>query len=208
MNKILQSLIALLLIAALIFAGYQLGRQKGRSQLQTQLTENYSFVREIAELASLEVGGTSQIRSTNLANDGSWTDAFKRMFTEQTVLLSVPYSAKYGVRLNDSLVKIERKDSLVEVHLPAPMLLSLELQLNRMDVISREGMFSSINPEQYAAFHKQLYTACRAQLERNQTHINAAKESMRKIIVQYFQSFGLKAQCIFDLPARVIIPRD
>lgn len=208
MNKTLQLLIALLLIGALLFAGYQFGKRQGRDQLQTQLTENYSFVREIAELASLEVGGTSQIRSTNLANDNSWTDAFKRMFIEQTVFISVPYTAKYGVNLNDSLLQIRRKDSLVEVHLPSPTLLSLELHLDRMDAISREGYFTSTRPEAYAIFQKQLYSAARKQLENNPAHVQAARTSMEKIIIKYFESFGLHARCIFDLPTGVTIIKD
>jgi hypothetical protein len=208
MNKTLQLLIGLLLIAVLLYAGYEFGERRGRSKLQTQLTENYSFVREIAELASLEVAGTSQIRSTNLVNDNSWSDAFTRMFTEQTVYISVPYTAKYGVNLNDSSIRIRRNDSLVEVHLPAPSLLSLELHLDRMETVSREGFFTSTRPEVYAQYQKQLYSAARKQLESNPKQILAARSSLEKILVKYFESFGLHARCIFDLPTGVTIIKD
>src|SRR6188768_3317631 len=133
MARILQLLIGLLIILALIYGGYELGKKMGKNDVRTELIENYSFVREIAELASLEVSGTSTFTATNIANDGSFSDAFKKFFAEQTVHLSLPYTAKYGVDLHDSSMRIVRKDSVIEIHLPQPRLLSYELRLDRMD---------------------------------------------------------------------------
>src|SRR5437868_6987614 len=102
MSKIIRSVIALLIVLALIYGGYELGNRLGKNDVRSQLVENYSFVREIAELASLEVNGISTFTATNIANDGSFSDALKKFFAEKTVHLSVPYTAKFGIDLHDS----------------------------------------------------------------------------------------------------------
>jgi hypothetical protein len=200
MSRILSLIIALLIILALIYGGYQLGHKMGRNDVRSQLIENYSFVREIAELASLEVSGITTFTSTNIANDGSFTDAMKKFFVEKTVHLSVPYTAKYGVDLGDSTMRIIRRDSVVEVHLPPPQLLSFELRLDRMDAISREGLLFASKADLYTIFQKQLYKESRTQLERNRGYLSQTGAGLSRLLEQYFKSVGLRAVCIFDLP--------
>jgi hypothetical protein len=208
MSRILRLIIALLILLAIIYGGYEFGRRMGRNDMQSQLIENYSFVREIAELASLEVNGISTFKATNIANDGSFSDALKKMFAEKTVHLSMPYTAKYGVDLRDSAMRITRKDSVVEIHLPPPRLLSYELRLDRMDATSSEGLLFASKADLYTVYQKQLYSEGRAQLARNQNYLSQTAEGVSRIIRQYFNAAGLHAVCIFDEPSRVGIPKD
>src|SRR6186997_714956 len=122
-----------IIILAAIFVGYNIGRIFTNRGNKTELTENYSFVREIAELASIEVSGTTSLNSSNVTNDGSFTDELKRIFVEKTVRLSAPYTAKYGVNLKDSSLRIVRTDSTVKIYLPPPKLLSYEIHLDRLE---------------------------------------------------------------------------
>ena len=207
MSKLLRSVIALLIVLALIYGGYELGRRMAKNDVQSQLIENYSFVREIAELASLEVNGISTFTATNIANDGSFSDALEKVFAEKTVHLSVPYTAKYGVDLRDSAMHITRKDSVVEIHLPAPRLLSYELRLDRMDAVSREGLLLSSKADLYTVFQKQLYAEGREQLMRNNTYLAQTASGVSRLLEQYFKTSGLHAICIFDLPATVVMPK-
>src|SRR4051812_2147443 len=108
MNNIRKFVSWLLLLAATLIVGYSLGKFFAPKPERTSLTENYSFVRSIAELASLEVSGITTLTNSNVTNDGSWSDAFRRLLIERTVKLSVPYTAKYGVNMNDSSLRIER----------------------------------------------------------------------------------------------------
>ena len=208
MSRIIRSVFALLIVLALIYAGYELGRRLGKSSVQSQLTENYSFVREIAELATLEVSGISTFTATNIVNDGSFSDALKKFFAEKTVHLSVPYTAKYGVDLRDSAMHIIRRDSVVEIHLPAPRLLSYELRLDRMDATSREGILFSSKADLYTVFQKQLYTEGRTQLAHNSMYLTQTASGVSRLLEQYFKAAGLQAVCIFDLPAAVVMPKD
>src|SRR3954470_9993046 len=106
----------LILILATLIVGYTVGKWASKKEEKTELTDNYSFVRTIAELASLEVQGTTTLTNTNVTNDGSWTDEVRRLFIERTVRLSVPYTAKYGVNLQDSSLRIVRADSTLRVY--------------------------------------------------------------------------------------------
>jgi len=208
MSKVLRLTILLLLVLALIFGGYQIGKRLGGNDVRSELIENYSFVREIAELASLEVDGISTFKATNLANDGTFTDAFKRFFAEKTVSLSVPYVAKYGVDLRDSNMHIERQDSVVIVHLPAPKLLSYELRLDRLDANSKEGILYSSKADLYMTYQQKLYRDGRSQLEHNAIYLQQTKEGIAKLLQQYFGAAGLRTRCIFDLPATIPGGRD
>jgi len=207
MSKVLRLLIALLILIALIFVGYELGRRFGKNEVRNELIENYSFVREIAELASLEVDGVSTFKATNLANDGSFTDAVKRFFAEKTVSLSVPYVAKYGVDLRDSNMHIERRDSFVIIHLPMPKLLSYELRLDRLDANSREGILYASKADLYMTYQQRLYSEGRKQLEHNAVYLKQTEEGIAKLLEQYFGVTGLRVRCIFDLPQTVTIPK-
>lgn len=203
MMKIVRLLLLLLLVAALLYMGYQLGRSS-KPRNQVQLIENYSFVRDIAELAAIEANGISKIRTTNLTNDGSWTDALRKKLLENTVEVSVPYIAKYGVDLGDSLMRIVRKDSVVEIYLPAPKLLSYELRLDRMETSNRKGWLLSPSDDRYTEIEKKLYRESRAQMETNTMYLHDSRERISKLLSEYFSSLGLKSVCIFDMPSKVI----
>jgi len=207
MSRVLSLIIGLLIIIALVFTGYELGHRMGRMDVQSEIIQNYSFVRDIAELASLEVDGVTSFNATNLANDGSFTDAMRKMFTEQTVHLSVPYTAKFGVDLKDSTMRIIRRDSIIEIHLPEPRLLSYELRLDRLDASNHSGLFNSASPELYTGFQKQLYQEGRSQLESNTVYRKQTTTGISHLLERYFKSAGITAICIFDQPAGVQIPK-
>lgn len=204
MTKLIRLLIAVALLAVLVYGGYRLGRQAGRSEAQTQLIENYSFVKDIAELASLEVNGVSTFKSTNLANDGSWSDALRKAFIENTVQLSVPYTAKYGVDLQDSTLRLLRKDSVVEIHLPQPRLLSFELRIDRMEAAGEKGWLLGARDDRYLPFQKKLYEQTRAQLAANAIYLGSSRERVCKLLNAYFRSLHLQSSCIFEPAAGAV----
>lgn len=109
----------LVVIAAACIIAYTLGKRKGEADSETALIQNVAFVRDVAELASVEVSGTTTYRSTNAPADATGISAaLRKTFLEKTVTVSAPYVAKYGVDLNTQNFRILRADSVVEVHLP------------------------------------------------------------------------------------------
>ena len=196
--------ILLLILVALLYAGYQFGRHAGRSDTKSQIIENYSFVKDIAELASLEANGVTTFKSTNLANDGSWSDALRKAFIENTVEINVPYTAKYGVNLGDSAMKIVYRDSLVEIHLPAPQLLSFEIRLDRLNTTAKRGAFTGADDERFADMQKKLYTESRAQLAGNTLYLSQSRARISRLLQEYFKTLGMRAVISWDVPEKVL----
>lgn len=195
-NRFLFLLIILLALIIGVLA-FLLGRS-GKSVVNEKIINNATFVKQIAELSTLEAHGTSSIKHSNLQNDGSFSDAMRKVFMQNTVNYSVPYVAKYGIDMQNRNVVINTKDSTIEVHLPQPQLLSYELQLDKMETSSQRGWFQSASDEQFATLQKKMYSETRQQLEQNQTYIDAAKVKVQSIISDYYKPMGYKAIVVFD----------
>lgn len=204
MTQTFRLVIGLIVIIALVLAGYTLGRKMGADNVKSELIENYSFVRQIAELASLEVNGVTIFKSTNLANDGSVSDRLKKIFTEQTVHLSIPYTAKYGVNLKDSALKMTKHDSVLIIELPPVQLLSFELRIDKLDASNRAGLLASTSPELYTDFQKKLYAESRAQLAQNATYLAQTETGISNLLKEYFKVTGLQIICRFNVPTATI----
>ena len=198
LHSFIKFLSGCLLLLAVLFAGYEIGRFFTERDNKSQIIQNYSFVRNIAELASIEVTGTTTLTSSNVTNDGSLTDELKRILIEKTVRLSAPYTAKYGVDLKDSSMRIEKSDSVLKVYLPQPKLLSYEIHLNRLEASNQKGWFRFQNDEAYNAFQRKMYVDSRTALEKNSVYLNQSREKICGIIQQYFVPANIRTICIFD----------
>jgi hypothetical protein len=179
-------LIIFLALAILIF---WLGKQFGSKSVSQEVLSNNMIVKEIAELASLEVKGNASIKRSNIVDDGSWTANLKKAFVENTIWVNIPYVGKYGVNLDDKNFKVNISDKKITIHLPEPKLLSYELVVDRMETSNRKGLFLFEDDETYTDVQKKLYEQSRQQLESNKIYINQSKEKLTKVIKQYYQPF-------------------
>lgn len=195
-NRFLLLLIVILIVIIGVLA-FLLGRS-GKANSYDNIINNTTFVKQIAELSTLEAHGVSSIKHTNMQNDGSFTDAMRRVFMENTVNYSIPYVAKYGVDMQNRNVAINTKDSTIEIHLPQPKLLSYELQLDEMQTNSQRGWFQSASDAQFAELEKKMYAETRKNLEQNKTYIDAARVKVQSIISDYYKPMGYKAIVLFD----------
>jgi len=198
MNNFRKFISWFILIVAALYLGFNIGKLTEKKNEKTDLTQNYSVVRTIAELASLEVSGVTTLTNSNITNDGSWSDAFRRVFMERTVRLSVPYTAKYGVNLKDSSLRITRTDSTLKVYLPQPKLLSYEIHLDRLEASNEKGWLQFENEETYPLFQKKLYTESRAQLENNPTYLKQSRDKICEIISRYFAPMKVTTICVYE----------
>jgi hypothetical protein len=185
MKKIIY-LIAAILLGWLIF---WLGKRFGTTNVSQQVISNSTIVREIAELSSLDVQGSASIKRSNIENSGDWTDNLKKAFLENTVWVTIPYEAKYGVNVDEKLFKVQLTDKKILIHLPAPSLLSYELKMDRMETSNRKGWLLSQDDETYTDVQKSLYKTSRAQLENNPVYIQQSKDKIKKVMEQYYAPF-------------------
>lgn len=168
---------------------FWLGKQFGSKSVHQSILSNNQIVREIAELASLEVEGVASVKRSNIINDGEWTSNLKKAFLENTIWVSIPYRAKYGVNIDGKNFHVSISDKKIAVNLPEPKLLSYELKVDKMETSNRKGWFLFQDDETYTDVQKKLYQESRAQLENNKLYVNQSKEKLARIIRQYYQPF-------------------
>ncbi|MFY0254502.1 DUF4230 domain-containing protein [Chitinophaga sp. 30R24] len=185
MKKIIY-LVALLLAVVLIFL---LGKHFGTTHISQEVISNSTIIKEIAELSSLDVQGSASIKRSNIENNGDWTDNLKKAFLENTVWVTIPYEAKYGVNIDGKMFKVELSAKKIIIRLPTPHLLSYELKMDGMETSNRKGWLLFQNDETYTEVQKTLYKTSRGQLENNPVYIQQSKDKIRKVMEQYYAPF-------------------
>ncbi len=185
------------LVAAGILA-YTWGKHKGESESRTDIVQNYTFVKDIAELASLEVQGTTTFNRTNAPKEEGLLSSWQKYFFENTVSMTVPFTAKYGMDLSRDSLHLERiNDSTINVVLPQPKLLSYELHLDRLEANGRKGIFSPTDEAFRQELQKKLYTQSRTTLVSNALYLKRAQERVCKILSDYYRTIGVNTVCAF-----------
>ncbi|WP_276481531.1 DUF4230 domain-containing protein [Paraflavitalea pollutisoli] len=202
----MKKLITWIVVVLTIVLVFWLGQWSGSRKVHDQTLSYSLIVREIAELASLEVQGNASLKRTNLANDGSWTDNLRKIFNENTIWVTVPYTAKFGVNVDDKNFHVLVHDKEVLVSLPATQLLSYELRLDQMETSSRKGMFMSSDDETYIGVQKKLYTATRQQVEQNNVYREQSKDKIRKLLAKYYAPFNVTVKVQFGDEAPKALP--
>lgn len=204
----MKKLIVWIVLVLTIVLVFWLGQRMGSRTVNEQILSNSLIVKEIAELASLEVQGNASIKESNVNNDGGWTDNLKKVFAENTIWVTVPYTAKFGVDVNEKNFRVDLSEKEVLVTLPAPQLLSYELRLSEMETANKKGWLMFSDDETYINAQKKLYTTARAQMEQNNIYREQSKEKIRKIIAQYYEPFKLEVKVKFGDEAAKTIKLD
>ena len=186
-----------ILTIALAVMAYFLGKKNGTVTTE-RLISNTTFLKNIAELSTLEANGSANITSTNILDDGSITDMMKKLFSEKTIKISVPFTAKYGVSLKNQNIRVNHKDTVVTIFLPEPELLSYELRLDKMDATVRKGLLQSIDEQTLNSLEGKLYSQSRQQMAGNDFYKQEAKNKVQKILEEYFAPLDYNVKLVFD----------
>ena len=187
--------IFLILLAAAAF--YFLGKKNGADKTITTVVQNVALVKEIAQLASLQVNGMSNIKMSNKdSGDGVW-NKFKNYFAENTLMVSVPYEAKYGVDMGNRKIIVDTKAGIATIYLPACRLMSMQLRLDKLESMNQTGLLNTTTISDFIKAQKQLYTTVGATLENNIGFIKLAEDNIRNTLGKYYAPLGYKIKCVF-----------
>lgn len=189
----------IVIVLVLLVAGafYFLGKKNGEGQTKTDIIQNVALIKEIAQLASLEVNGETKIMVSNKGDGKGIWNKVKNYFAENTLQVVLPYEAKFGVDMKNQQVSINTKDSTVTIVLPAAKLLSLQLRLDKLQSMNKTGLFSAVTMEEFVDAQKQLYASASATLEGNQPYLRLAEDNIRNTLSKYYQPMGYKVVCVF-----------
>ncbi len=188
-------IIFLVLLAAVAF--YFLGKRSAANEVKTEVVQNVAIIKQIAELAALDVKGTTNLKISNRGDNNSMWEKLKNFFAENTLQLSIPFDAKYGVDMSNQQVKIDTKEGTVVIYLPPVKLLSLQLELDKIDAISKTGLLNVLSVQEYIKAQQQLYQEANAILSANSGYEKLAQEHIRSVFEQYYKPLGLKVTCMF-----------
>ena len=187
------------LVLLLSAAFYFLGKKDGSNEVKTDIVQNITLIKQIAELGALQVDGISNIKVSNKGDNAGLWEKFKNYFAENTLHISIPYQAKYGVDLNDLKMSISTKDSIVRIYLPQCKLLSLQLLLDKVNAVGQTGVFNTVTLDQYIGVQKQLYNECNNQLVADAKNLQMAEANIRSILQKYYDPMNLKVECSFGI---------
>jgi Protein of unknown function (DUF4230) len=193
------SLVIILLIG-LCMAMYFLGKRSGTTEIKATIINNTQLVKQIAELSSLEVTGSTTAKITNVnGEDGVW-NSMKNYFAENTLQVTIPYIAKYGVDVSTEGVTINQNDTAIVITLPACKMLSLQLLLDKIEMMNQTGLFAQTTIGDMKRAQQQLYAVSSSQLSTNAALLEKAKQHITEIYNQCYRRFGYKVVCNFTQP--------
>ena len=190
--------VVIVLVLVTAFAFYFLGKKNGASNTKISLVENVEMIKQIAELGALDVTGNVKLKISNKEDsDGTWSK-FKNYFSENTLLVTVPYEAKFGVDMSNQKLDIDTKSSTVVVTLPHCKLLSMQLKMDRMETMSQTGLFMSATMDDLVKAQKKLYAQALLNIEKNPEYIKMAEKHITEILSNYYKPLGYTVSCKFE----------
>ena len=188
--------IVMVLLVALAF--YFLGKKSGASNTKISMVENVEMIKQIAELGALDVTGNVKLKISNKEDNDGTLAKFKNYFSENTLLVTLPYEAKFGVDMSNQKLNINTKASTVVITLPHCKLLSLQLKMDRMETMSQTGLFMSATMDDLVKAQKKLYAQALINIENNPAYIKMAEKHITEILSNYYKPLGYSVSCIFE----------
>ena len=188
-------LIFLALLVAVAF--YFFGKKNGASDTKISMVENVEMIKQIAELAALDVTGNVKLKISNKADESGVWSKFKNYFSENTLLVSLPYEAKFGVDMSNQKMTVDTKANTATINLPPCKLLSFQLKLDKMETMAQTGIFTSASIDDLVKAQKQLYTQALQKIEKDATYISMAEKHITEIMTNYYKPLGYTVKCIF-----------
>lgn len=187
----------LVLLIALCMAMYFLGKKSGTTEVKATIINNTQLVKQIAELSSLEVTGTTTAKISNVSEESGIRNNLKNYFAENTLQVTIPYIAKYGVDVSKASVSINDTDTALVIKLPSCRMLSLQLVLDKMEIMNQTGLFASTTIADMKAAEQQLYSTAQGQLSNNAALLEKTKQHITEIYNEYYKPLGYKVVCNF-----------
>ncbi len=190
--------VVIVMVLLLAVAFYFLGKKNGESNTKISLIENVEMIKQIAELGALDVTGNVKLKISNKEdNDGTWAK-FKNYFSENTLLVALPYEAKFGVDMSNQKMDIDTKASSVIITLPHSKLLSLQLKMDKMETMSQTGIFMNASMDDLVKAQKKLYAQALLNIENNKEYIKMAEKHITDILTNYYKPLGYTVKCVFE----------
>jgi Protein of unknown function (DUF4230) len=203
------NVIVVFLIMLVAGAFYFLGKKSGKKDATITLVENVEMIKQIAELSALDVTGNLKLKVSNKGDENGVWDKFKNYFAENTMHISLPYDAKYGVDMSNQKMNVDTKAGTITITLPHCKLMSMQLRLDKMETMAQTGLFANASMNDLTKAQKQLYNEAMLKLENDANYIKLAEEHINTIFTNYYKPLGYKVACVFiDIKAENVLQKN
>jgi hypothetical protein len=192
-----RNITGIFMLILLAGAFYFLGRKSASNNNNVSVIQNVALIKEIAELSALSVSGTTTLKITNREEDNGYWNKFKNYFVENTLQITLPYDAKYGIDMSNQKVVIDTKAGTAKIYLSKSKLLSLQLRMDKLETMTQSGLLASASIADLVKAEKKLYSEALKQLENDPKYIKLAEEHITFILSKYYEPLGLKVNCVF-----------
>jgi hypothetical protein len=191
------SVVLIFLILLVAGAFYFIGKKSGSANAKITMVENVDMIKLIAELGALDVSGSINLKISNKGEEeGSW-DKLKNFLGENTLQVSLPYDAKFGVNLTNQKMNVDTKAGKAIIYLPHCKLISLQLKLDRMETMTQTGIFSRSSMDDLVKAQKELYAQTLANVQNNPKYIKLAEDHIATVLNNYYKPLGHEVKCVF-----------
>ena len=184
-------------LLALAIAFFFWGRSRGREEGKVEIANNIAIVKEIAEMSALSVTGHSTVKVSNKEAESSMYGQLKNAFTENTLNVTIPYEAKFGVDLKTQDIRMDAESKKVTIYLPEVKLLSMQLKLDSVDAITKTGLLATSTIDQYVKVQRKLYNETKKSLENNTQYYRMAENHITAIMQRYYGPLGYTVETVF-----------
>lgn len=186
----------LLIVGALL--GFLIAKLAFKSEITDVYIDNPSMIRQIAELSTLEVEGEAKLNESNVGKDKSIWEDIKNYFGERTLLLNIPYTAKYGCKMGDEDITVTKAgENEIKIVMSEPKLLSFEMRMDKMQQFTKNGAFVFQRDDKFKLPIQNLFNQTRTRLESGKENLKKAKENIQKILTTFFKPAGIKVTINF-----------
>lgn len=181
----------LIVIGALV--GFLIARLAYKNEITDVYVDNPTMVKQITELSTLEVQGEARLNESNTGGDKSVWQDIKNYFGERTLLLNIPYTAKYGCKLGDDKISVTKAgENQLKITLAPPSLLSFEMRLDKMQQFARNGAFVFQKDDKFKQPIQNLFSQTRTKMETDAQNQKKARENIEKTLSDFFKPAGIK----------------
>lgn len=195
--KLRYFIVVIVILALCSGLAYYWGKQQCAVRV-TNIATNEMLIKDIAELAALEVQGNAQITETNIDNSEGFLQTIKKAFVEKTINISIPYVAKYGIYADSNTMKITvENDQSLLIQLPEAKLLSFEMRLDKSTQSSTQGWLKTEDHNSFNAVQQKLYIQSKAEAANSNKNKQLAQQKIIGILQSYYQPLGYKVAVQF-----------
>lgn len=186
--------IVLVVVAALV--AFYTGANYGADKMRDGLVANHPTMKNLTAGSFFEADTLISL-TIDKVNQPELHSLLFPQIKSDTIQLSVPYYARYGVDLNTRYFRVVRDKNTVEVSLPAVRPLYVELRYGRV-YASGVPVMDFLPGKQFSAFTTALYPLVEAQLQKHRQHKKDAELKLTKAVMYYFMPYQLDLLLYID----------